>query len=171
MNYRNDQIRQDTQSHAYLHRALCPILGTVYHLNGSSPNAPRHHHLSHLRQSRTRQNLASILSASILGSAPQNLCCSTSPWPKHVIKVDAVSLLAPEVNFTAKDEVARVGRHAAQWVIRIHVTPILDWGTVVGKWVGVLGYGTLRKVKPLAFAAVKKLEHVMSVNEASCFRK
>ena len=110
---------------------LCSIHRAVGHLHRSGANAPLDHPLSHLNQSRAGQDLAPIRAVDVFGSTPQDLCSRACPRPDHGVQIDRISLLCPDVDFTAQDERALVGGDTLQGIIGVHETPILGRTAVV----------------------------------------
>jgi len=124
-----------------------------------------HHPLPHFIQPRARLHLTPIPARHrILRSAPQDLPRGARPRPHHIVDIDGISLLAPHVDFAAKDKVGAVGGDAGEGVVRVDEAPVFDGRAVIEKRVGGGGTGGF-EIDPLAFAAVE----VLWKNELECW--
>lgn len=116
-----------------------------------------HHPLPHFVQPRARLHLTPIPARHrILGSAPQDLPRGASPRPHYIVDIDGISLLAPHVDFAAKDEVGAVGGDTGERVVGVDEAPVVEGRAVVEKRVGGGGTGGF-EIDPLASAAVEVL--------------
>ena len=111
------------------------MLRAENHLDRTTLNPPQNHTLSELRQSRRGCDLASILARGILPSRPEYFSCGTGSWPDHVVEVDGVGLLRPDVNFAAEDEVGLFSRDTGKRVVGVYEAPVFGGGAVVGEGV------------------------------------
>jgi hypothetical protein len=95
------------------------------HLDRSAVDSLKHQALSHFGQSWTGFDLTSVLSRRIFRSGPQDFSCSACPWPNHVVKIDGVGLLGPDVHLTTNHQMGCVGWDAGQRIIRVNQAPVL----------------------------------------------
>jgi hypothetical protein len=111
----------------YLLQRACRsvALSAEDHLYRSTVDSLKHQALSHFCQSWAGFNLASVLSRGIFRSRPQDFSCSACSWPDHVVNIDIVGLLGPDVHLTTNYQMGCVGRDAGQRIIGVDQAPIL----------------------------------------------
>lgn len=133
------------------------MLRAMNHLHRSRSNPLTNHALSHLSKSRTGIDLGSVVARGIVSSGPEDLAGGACSWPDHVVEVDGVGLLGPDVDFTTEDEVGFVGWDAGEGVVGVDETPVLGWGTVIWEGVEFLEGGTFAEVEPLTLSTIEIL--------------
>lgn len=78
---------------------------TERHLHRLGSDTSSYETLPHFAQSRACGDLAAILALVVFGATPEDFGGCTGAWPDLSVDVDGVGLLAPDVHFSAENEV------------------------------------------------------------------
>ena len=123
-----------------------------------SRDATSHKALPELTESRTGLNLAPVLTASVLSTAPEDFGSGSSSGPEHAVNIDGIGLLGPDMDLASQNQRFVFLGDAGERIVRINYAPVVSRITIVIIWPCIFGNIALSEVEPLALTAIEILK-------------